>query len=98
MGSPREDAFRPAKFPGTVSKAPNSGSGGIFAQNARQPGPRCQEWATGHPVLRLPRGSLMTWGQLSVPHQLSHRFHFPGITIRRVSLVIPGAEIPGCGG
>lgn len=80
MGSPSEDAFRPAKFPRIVSKAPNPGSGGIFAQNARQPGPRCQEWATGHPVLRLPRGSLMTWGQLSVPLHCLIVFIFLGLS------------------
>lgn len=53
--SPCEDAFRPAKFPGIVSKAPNSGSRGMSAQNARQLGQRCQQWEAGTCVLWLHR-------------------------------------------
>lgn len=104
MGSPREDAFRPAKLPGIVSKAPNAGSGGIFAQNVGQPGRRCQEWGTGLPVPWLPRGSLRTWGQLSVTSPaVSIAFIFPGLPsdwwgeefVLQIFLVVVAKEVPG---
>lgn len=97
MGSPREDAFRLAKFPGIVSKVPNSGSGGVFAQNAGQPGWHCQEWAVELPV-ESQREPDDLGSAVHSPTSRIHHCHFPGITISLLSLIIHDADIPGCGG